>query len=141
MAIIKSYLIDNAATSVGMEYQLKKNLGLPMDLKPRFLVFRTTIDNKTIYVCWSGGEIIDGDVMLTPVGQAALDVLTALPVGDNKLLIMQELKAGPTSIKAKVKKALKKAPRNSKIVFFGDMTNELDGEMDRSLNMKGTIEI
>jgi len=47
--------------------------------------------------------------MLTAVGQAALDVLTALPVGDNKLLIMQELKSGATSIKAKVKKALKKA--------------------------------
>jgi len=141
MAIIKSYIIENAAACVGLEYKLKNELGIPMDLKPRFTVFKTFIDKKIVYVAWSGGEIRDGNIFCTPIGQAALDVLSALPVGSNETLIVQELKVGPTPIKAKVKKALKKAPRNSKIVFLGDMANTLDGEMDKALNMKGTVEI
>lgn len=141
MPIIKSYIIENAAASVGLEYKLKQDLGIPMDVKPRFTVLKTYIDKKVVYVAWSGGEMRDDEVYFTPIGQAALDVLSALPVGSNDTLIMQELKVGPTPIKLKVKKALKKAPRNSKIVFFGDMANTLDGEMDKALNLKGTVEI
>lgn len=141
MAIVKSYLIENAAASVGLEFKLKQDLGLPMEAKPRFTVFKTHVDKKIVYVAWSGGEMRDGGIYFTPIGQAALDVLSALSVGSNKTLIMQELVAGPTPIKSKVRKALKKAPRNSKIVFFGDMANTLDGEMDKALNMKGTVEI
>lgn len=141
MAIVKSYLIENAATSVGLEYKIKQDMGLPMEAKPRFCVFKTHIDKKVVYVAWSGGEMREGEIYLTPIGQAALEVLSALPVGSNELLIMQELVIGPTPIKSKVRKALKKAPRNAKIVFFGDMANTLDGEMDKALNMKGTVKI
>lgn len=141
MTIVKSYLIENAAASVGLEYKIKKDLGLPMDAKPRFTVFKTLVDKKVVYVAWSAGEVKDGEVFFTPIGQAALDVLSALPVGSNETLFMQELVAGPTPIKSKVRKFLKKAPRNSKIVFFGDMSNTLDGEMDKALNLKGTVEI
>ena len=49
MAVIKSYLIENAAASVGLEYKLKKELGMPMDSKPRFMVFKTFID-KSKYI-------------------------------------------------------------------------------------------
>lgn len=141
MTIIKSYLIDNAAASTGREYRVKTNLGLPMDSKPRFTVFKTFVDKKIVYVAWAGGEIKDGEIYLTELGQAAADVLAALPVGSNELLIMQELKIGKTPIKNKVKKVLKKAPRNSKILFFGDMANTLDGEMDPALNLQGTTTI
>lgn len=141
MTIIKSYLIENAAASVGIEYKIKQDLGLPMETKPRFTVFKTHVGKKIVYVAWSGGEIKDGEVYFTPLGQAALDVLSALPVGSNETLIIQELLKGSTSIKSKVRKALKKAPRNSKIVFVGDMANTLDGEMVEALNMEGTIEI
>lgn len=141
MAIVKSYLIENAAASVGLEFKLKQDLGLPMEAKPLFTVFKTHIDKKIVYVAWSGVEMRDGDIFFTPIGQAALEVLSALPVGSNETLIMQELVVGPTPIKSKVRKALKRAPRNSKIVFFGDMANTLDGEMDKALSMKGTVKI
>lgn len=141
MAIIKSYLIENAAATVGIEYKLKQDLGLPMYTKPRFTVFKTYVDKKIVYVAWCGGETRNGEIYFTPIGRAALDVLSALPIGSNDILIIQELVAGSRPIKSKVRKALKKAPRNSKIVFFGDMTNTLDGEMDKALNMKGTVKI
>jgi hypothetical protein len=141
MSIIKSYLIENAAASAGLEYKIKVKLGLPIDSQPRFMVLKTFIDQKIVYVAWAGGEMRDGEVFLTELGQAAADVLAALPVGSNKTLIMQELKVGKIPVRTKVKKALKKAPRNSKIIFFGDMSNSLDGEFQPSLNLLGSTTI
>ena len=71
----------------------------------------------------------DGEVMLTQVGQAALESLTSLHVGKNEIFVMLELKLGLTPLRDKVKDTLRKLASGSLICFFGDMADELDGHM------------
>ncbi|MDH1069643.1 hypothetical protein N5B96_09155, partial [Acinetobacter johnsonii] len=58
-----------------------------------------------------------------------------------EVIIFQEVNIGKTPLKIKVKKALKKVPRNSVICFVGDMAKELDGVLLPILNVKGTISV
>lgn len=141
MEFIKSHLITNASASLKRDYKNVELYGFPADISLRYMVFRTIVGKKTVYCCWVGGELMNGEVMLTPIGQAAFDVLVNLPCVEKGVLIFQELKLGRIPVKAKVKKALKKAPRNSCICFFGDISGDLDGEMHNSLNLIGNVEI
>lgn len=141
MALIRSYLINNAVASTGLEFQLKLKYKLPMESRTVYQVYKTYIDKKVVYVGWAGGEFKNGKVCLSLIGNIVFDVLNSLPVeSDNSIFKIQEVVAGPTPTKVKVKKALKSAPRNSKILFVGELIDELEGEIE-SLNVKGIIEI
>lgn len=141
MALIKSYLIDNIESSLKCDLNIKKENDLPIGLKLRYMVFKTFIDDKPIFCCMSGGRFIDGEPHLTPVGEAALLALCNITSSSKDVIVFQEVKLGRTPLKIKVKKALKKVPRNSVICFVGDMTNELDGVLMPILNVKGTISL
>ena len=141
MSSIRSYLISNAVASTGLEFQLKLKYKLPMEARTVYQVFKTYIDKKVVYVGWAGGEFKNGEIHLSLIGHVVLDVLKSLPVGsDNSTFKIQEVVAGPTPTKVKVKKALKRAPGNSKILFVGELRDEPKGEIE-SLNVKGMIEI
>lgn len=141
MAIIKSYLLDNVESSLKCDLNLKKTNNLPMEAKLRYMVFKTFIDDKPVFCCLSGGKMINGEPHLTPVGEAALHALCNITSASKDLIIFQEVTIGKTPLKMKIKKHLKKVPRNSVICFFGDMTNELDGVLYNVLNVKGTLTI
>ncbi|HFG2217116.1 hypothetical protein [Vibrio cholerae] len=141
MAIVKSYFIENVSPSVGVEFEFTDTHALPNHNKRVYPVFETHVDKKIVYVAWCGGALKDGELMLTSLGQVAADALAAIPNGSNEQLIVQELKDGATPTKSKVRKALKRVPRNGKIMFVGDMQNSLDGQMFPCLNIKGTKSI
>lgn len=139
MAIIKSYLLENVESSLENDLEIRKLNKLPMDVKLRFLVLKTFIDDKPIYCCLAGGQMVNGEPHLTPLGEAALAALCNIPSSNKRVLIFQEVKLGQTPLKIKVKKWLKKVPRNGVICFVGDMTKELDGVLLPILNLKGVI--
>lgn len=141
MPLIKSYLIDNIEASLQSDYEIKKDGGLPMDSKPRYLVLKTYLGSKFVYCCLSGGVLVEGEVKLTQVGKAALEALCNITSSSKEVILFQEVKLGPTPLKVKVKKYLKKVPNNSCICFFGDMTNELDGVLLDVFNLQGTVSV
>lgn len=142
MLKLESKLIEGTKPSAKALERIKEEMQLPDGISINLMVFEVNYDNKKYYCCWSGGEIRNGTLYLTPVGQAAMEALTELPIGNNNTLIIQELRLGETPLKAKVKKALKKAGANSKICFVGDMAGELDGHMAQAFNLvSGTVKV
>jgi len=140
---IRSKLITgiSASDSTNQQVAFENNKKLQPGQKINYTVLVTTLDKKQYYCCLAGGVMEDSGVKLTRVGKAAVEVLMALPVGDSERLVMQELKLGPTPLKKKVKKVLRKLPPESKICFFGDMSGELDGHIHKALNFSGQVEI
>ncbi|MGX5833761.1 hypothetical protein ACWIJ6_06345 [Aeromonas piscicola] len=141
MAIVKSYFIENTSVSMKTEFSNARNFDLPMDVNQRYCVFKTFVDKKIIYCCWSSGYIENDKPKLTAIGSAALEALCGLTATDKKILILQEIKLGKTPVKSKVRKALKKAPRNAAICFIGDFDKALDGYMIPALNVVGVTEV
>ena len=137
----KSQLISGVTASEVTNQRFRRDVGLSAQQQPMYMVLRVKLDGKTYYCCWSGGQVVDGDVQLTEVGRAALETLTALPLGNNDTLVMQQLKIGATPLQQKVKNALRKLPSGSKVCFFGDMSGELDGHMHQAFNVVGTVNV
>jgi hypothetical protein len=107
-------------------------MGIPSEKSINLMVFEVEYDRKKYYCC-GPGEIRNGQPHMTLIGQAAVEALANRPLGNNDTLIFQELKLGPTPLRNKVKAALNRAPSNSKICFFGDMSGELDGHNASSI--------
>lgn len=141
MATLKSKLILVASASDVTDARLKKAVGLSLNQRVGYPVFQSTLGRKTLYCCCSGGELREGQVYLTAIGQAAVEALLKLPMGYNDPLYMQELRIGRTPLRKKVKRVIESTPAESKICFFGDMADELDGEILRALNLVGSIRI
>jgi hypothetical protein len=55
-------------------------------------------------------------------------------------LVFQHVVLGETPLKTKIKAALRGAPANSKICFFGDMQGELDGVLSDVFNIQTSPE-
>ncbi|VFR45768.1 hypothetical protein BER2_0180 [plant metagenome] len=101
-----------------------------------FMVFETVFKQKTVYCCWSGGAIVNGNPHLTLVGQAAMEALVNLPFGSDAEILFRELKLGHTPLRDKVRATIMDAHDGARICFFGDMQGELDGHMAKALNLQ-----
>jgi len=88
--------------------KVQEGAGIPSGVSINLLVFEIDYDRRKYYCCWSGGELRDGQPYLTPIGQAAMEALANLPMGNQDTLIFQELKLGPTPLRDKIKTTLQK---------------------------------
>jgi|ETNvirnome_2_300_1030623.scaffolds.fasta_scaffold00372_15 hypothetical protein len=131
---MKSRLIE-APASPEIEANLLQLNEIPGTYRPVFMVFETVCRGKTIYICLSGGRMVDGEPELTITGSAAFDALIRLP-GDCKVMIFKEVKIGKTPLREKVEQTIMDAPEGARICFFGDMWGELDGVLLDALNME-----
>jgi hypothetical protein len=128
-------LILGSKPEPGTLLELQQKAGVPPDKSINLMVFETSFKDKKIYTCWSGGLIENGEPKLTLIGRAALEALVNLPIGNNELLVFQELKMGATPLREKVRAAVMKAAAGTKICFIGDMQGELDGHMHKAFNV------
>jgi hypothetical protein len=132
---LSSKLIQGSKPEASTIIEIQQMMGVPSDRKIALMVFETSFKDKKIYCCLSGGHIKDGEPHLTLIGRAAMEALVNLPMGDDTALIFQELKAGPTPIREKVRAAVMRAPAGAKLCFIGDMQGELDGIAFQSFNV------
>ncbi|MDK2594371.1 hypothetical protein [Pseudoalteromonas obscura] len=135
MLKIETKLIEGAISNPDTEAELRKTMGIDIDVAINPMVFEVNYNNKKYYCCWSGGSIVNNEPAFTLLGQAALEGLINLPLGNNDSIKLQELKIGQTPLRSKIKKVLKKNRANTKICFFGDMSGELDGHMTSAFNL------
>ncbi|WP_455233182.1 hypothetical protein [Geopseudomonas aromaticivorans] len=142
MPTLKSVLIAGTKPEAATLLHIQEQMGLQPGMSMQFMVYQVEFDRKKYYCCWSGGEIKGGEPLMTLVGQAAMEALVNLPLGNNDALIIQELRLGQTPLRNKIKTTLKRAPANSKICFLGDMQGELDGHMHTAFNVQpGTLDV
>ncbi len=101
-----------------------------------FSVWKTKIGLKTYYICLSGGELRDGEVVFTEIGELTVEALGNLPIPfDHHAMNFQELKIGSIPLRTQIKQTLLKLPNHSKVCLFGDMVGELDGVIIEALNV------
>ncbi|MFT8231310.1 hypothetical protein ACLNBI_07015 [Pseudomonas guariconensis] len=142
MPTIKTTLLGGAKPDASTLLKIQEEMGARPGQHMNFMVFEVDYDRKKYYCCWSGGELRNGQPHMTLIGQAAAESLANLPLGNNDVLIVQELKLGETPLRNKIKATLKRAPANSKICFIGDMQGELDGHLPQAFNLQpGTKDI
>ncbi|WP_034947687.1 hypothetical protein [Erwinia oleae] len=142
MPTIKTILIEGTKPEADTMSLIQEKMGTQTEGQMNFMVFEVTYDHHKYYCCWSGGEIQNGEPKMTLVGQAALEALANLPLGNNDQLIIKELKLGPTPLRNKIKATLKETRPNAKICFIGDMQGELDGHMTQAFNLQqGAVKI
>lgn len=141
MPAIKSKLISGVVGNEVRNQKFRNQIGLLYSQQLAYMVFETKIDGVAYYCCWSGGVIEGGEPKLTEVGRAALEVLVALPIGNDDTLYFQELKIGATPLKKKVICMLREKPPLSKVCFVGDMAGELDGKLAEAFNLSGVKEL
>jgi hypothetical protein len=115
------------------------------DVQITLSVFQTTASrgNATgrVLCCWAGGHLEpSGEILMTPVGQAAVDALMRLPacmddqLADKGRLVVRELKVGKTPLREKVIDAVLEAEPGDRLCFLGDLAGELDGQMFLTFN-------
>ncbi|MDX7992935.1 hypothetical protein [Xenorhabdus littoralis] len=126
MPTIKSKLMPSAQPSEETKAELLKQINAPAGTNIQLMVLEVDYDRKKLYVCLSGGNIVDGEPHFTVTGKAAFEALCNVQTINEKLTI-QQIVIGETPLKNKVKSTLKNAPANSSICFIGDMQGELDG--------------
>ncbi len=141
MPAIKSKLISGVIGNEVRNQKFRNEIGLSYGQQLAYMVFETKVDGATYYCCWSGGDLEGGEPRLTETGRAALEVLVALPVGDDEALYFQQIKIGETPLRKKVIRMLKEKPAGSKICFIGDMAGELDGKLPDAFNLQGAKEL
>lgn len=132
---LSSKLIHGTKPEASTIAEIQRVMGLPPERQIALMVLETTFKSKKIYCCLSGGHIKDGQPQLTLIGKAAMEALVNLPLGDDSLFIIQELKVGPTPIRDKVRAAVMRAPEGAKLCFVGDMQGELDGVALAAFNL------
>lgn len=137
----RSRLLRGAYPTPETAAALREAMGVAPDAEILPMVFEVALNDKTVYACWSGGEIVGDDVQMTLAGRGAFEALLSLPYG-RKTLILQQLKLGRTPLRDKVHAAIEAAPEGAKICFFGDLAGELDGHMHRAFNVgRGFIDL
>lgn len=133
---ITSKLIFGSKPSKETLKALKKETKVPTKAALGFMLFEVAVADKTVYCCFSGGEIeANGELNFSLVGLAAIEALINLPMAPKAPLILQELKVGPTPVAEKIHAALRHSPADAKICFIGDMAGELDGRIFPALNV------
>lgn len=145
--LIVSRLILVATPSERTAYELRESQGLPPDAVVNPCVFEVKVAGNYRYCCWAGGDLVEGkdgelEPVLTKVGLAAYEALTRLPFLSTRKLIFQQVKRGPTPIQQKIVETfLMSSGSRAAICFVGDLAKELDGEMFKSMNMKGLVSL
>jgi hypothetical protein len=152
---LTSKFIMGASPHPQTEQLLRISSGIAPGTELSMMVFEVEIDHTIRYCCWSGGKMIpppsgQGATLphLTPAGQAACEALLRLPHlygPDGEFLyalVFHEVRMGKTPILDKVMAGFRRtADVNAVICFVGDLAGELDGQVSKTMNISGAIEV
>lgn len=111
--------------------KIRKLSGVHRKVQMQFTVFKVKYGGKTLYMCLSGGEQVDGEIQFTPIGQGSLEAMCSLKRKDERIgaLIIRQLKLGSVPLEETIREIFEEVPEHSMICFYGDMAGELDGHI------------
>ncbi|WP_435274939.1 hypothetical protein ACMAZF_17080 [Psychrobium sp. nBUS_13] len=88
--MFKSEIAANARASVETDQMVLNSLGLEHEGHVQYMVIKSEFSGEEIYCALAGGEIIDNDINLTPVGTGAYEALDSIPGEEIALYALSE---------------------------------------------------
>ncbi|WP_199608850.1 hypothetical protein [Flocculibacter collagenilyticus] len=129
-----SELITNVSASDETNNDILQMLGIDHDGEVQYHVYKTQLDDKSVFCCLSGGVIEDNEIVFTPVGLGAFEALTNVN-SNNQDYFAEELHVDNGPIKEQVEEILQRVPENAKVCFLGDITGELKEDIGKIFNL------
>jgi len=88
--MFKSEIATNATASNATNQLVLNSLGLTHEDHIQYMVMKSEIGGEQIYCALAGGEIIDNDINLTPVGTGAYEALCSVPGDEIELYALSD---------------------------------------------------
>ena len=88
--MFKSEIATNAVASAETNRLVLASLGIEHHGEIQYMVIKSDIDGQEIYCALAGGEIVDNDINLTPVGTGAYEALCSLPGDEIQLFALSD---------------------------------------------------
>lgn len=77
--MFRSEIAVNARASAETDQLVLNSLGLEHEGHVQYMVIKSEFSGEEIYCALAGGEIVDNDINLTPVGTGAYEALSSIP--------------------------------------------------------------
>lgn len=77
--MFRSEIAVNARASAATDQLVLNSLGLEHEGHVQYMVIKSEFSGEEIYCALAGGEIVDNDINLTPVGTGAYEALSSIP--------------------------------------------------------------
>ncbi len=88
--MFKSEIATNVTASPATNQFVLNSLGLEHKDHVQYMVLKSEFAGQEIYCALAGGEIIDNDINLTPVGTGAYEALCSLPGEEVELYALSD---------------------------------------------------
>ena len=139
--MISSELIANTASEECTSAVLNMlRLKAPEKGDVSYMVFDTQFEEKQLYCCWAGGQIVEQEIELTPIGVAAIEALSRVEADTREGIELFVLTAGSAeALLAEIRAALAKVEDRSRVCFVGDVSGRLRGWLPEVFNVKNWL--
>lgn len=88
--MFKSEIATNAVASAETNRLVLASLGLEHHGEIQYMVLKSEVDGQDVYCALAGGEIVDNDINLTPVGTGAYEALCSLPGDEIQMFALSD---------------------------------------------------
>lgn len=88
--MFKSEIATNATASAETNQFVLNSLGLTHEDHIQYMVMKSEFAGQEIYCALAGGEIVDNDINLTPVGTGAYEALCSVPGDEVELYALSD---------------------------------------------------
>jgi len=133
MIMFKSEIAVNAHASAETNRLVLNSLGLDdHEGQVQYMVIKSEFSGEEIYCALAGGEIVDNDVNLTPVGTGAYEALCSLP-GDE--IAMYALSDDDSIMEQQIPGIMQQHKSGSRICFISDSLVERQTQIMRAFAM------
>jgi len=128
---ITSEIISNISASVETNQSILSMLEMEHQGEVLYHVYNTLADGKQVYCCLSGGQIENNEIVFTPIGFGAFEAMTTIASDAEPQYYAEFLSTSAGPVRAQIETVLARVPEGSRVVFVGDMTGELKGEIEQ----------
>ncbi len=105
-------------------------LELDKDLDLQYHVYEIAYGSKKLFCCLSGGEIVDNEIVFTPIGLAAFEALTNVNT-DSEAEYFADFVSNDEDIAEQLEVIFNRVPDGAKVCLVGDITGELKDELSK----------
>ncbi|MDP2560846.1 hypothetical protein [Psychrobium sp. 1_MG-2023] len=88
--MFKSEMATNAHASAETNRLVLNSLGLDYQEEVQYMVIKSEFSGEEIYCALAGGEIVENDINLTPVGTGAYEALCSIPGDEVQLYALSD---------------------------------------------------
>jgi len=133
--MFRSEIAENAQASAETNQLVLNSLGLEHDGHIQYMVIKSEFSGEEIYCALAGGEIIDNDINLTPVGTGAYEALCSIPGDEIELYALSD---DDDIMAEQIPGIMQQHKSGSRLCFISDTLVERQAQIMRAFSMGET---